>query len=369
MHFGPTAAQDRLRDRARAFFGEVSPASEVRRLMETDRGFDPEVWRRMASELGLQGLHLPARLGGGGLGWVELGVVLEEAGAVLLGAPYLSTAVAAAVLLASGGADPDARVDEVLGRIAAGRTVATLAVAEAAGRWDEDGVRARATADPDGRWRLEGRKSYVVDGCTADVLVVAARTDGGDVGLFLVEAGAAGLSRSPLATVDLTRKQAEVTLSSTPATGLVGTLAGALELAAVGLAAEQVGGTQRCLDRAVAHGRSRIQFGRPIGSFQAVKHLCAEMLLELESARSAAFYATLAAARADGELSAAAAVAKSCCSEAYVRVATDSLHVHGGLGFTWDDDSHLYFKRARSSALLFGDPRHHRELLARHIGL
>jgi len=368
MHFGPTAAQDRLRGQVRAFFDEVSPPAEVRRLMETDTGFDPAVWRRMATELGLQGIHLPATVGGGRLGWVELGVVLEEAGRVLLGAPYLATAVTAGVLAASAG-QANGRVDEVLAGIAAGGTVATLAVAEASGRWDDAGIQARAVVSAGRGWRLEGLKTYVVDGCAADVLVAAARTDGGEVGLFLVEGEAAGLSRSPLATVDLTRKQAEVTLSATPATRVGGTLAGALELAAVGLAAEQVGGAQRCLDRAVAHASTRIQFGRPIGSFQAVKHLCAEMLLELESARSAAFYAALAAARADEELPAAAAVAKSCCSEAYVRVATDSLHVHGGLGFTWDDDSHLYFKRARSSALLFGDPRHHRELLAGHLDL
>ena len=146
-------------------------------------------------------------------------------------------------------------------------------------------------------------------------------------------------------------------------------VAAAMDLAAVALAAEQVGGAQRSLEMAVAHARRRVQFGRPIGSFQAVKHLCADMLLEVESARSAAFYASSAAARADPELPAAAAVAKSCCSEAFVRVATDSLHVHGGLGFTWDHDAHLYFKRARSSRLLFGDPPHHRERLARLLGL
>jgi len=366
MHFGPTAAQDRLRGQVRAFLDEVSPASEVRRLMETETGFDPAVWRRMASELGLQGIHLPTTVGGGGVGWVELGVVLEEAGRVLLGAPYLSTAVVAGILLAS--SDTNGRVDEALVAMAAGRTVAALAVAEASGRWDDNGIQARALPVRGRGWRLEGRKSYVVDGCAADLLVVAARTTDDVVGLFLVEADADGLSRAPLATVDLTRKQAELTLAATPATPLAGTVASTLELAAVALAAEQVGGAQRCLDRAVAHAGRRIQFGRPIGSFQAVKHLCAEMLLALESARSAAFYAALAAARGDEELPAAAAVAKSCCSEAYVRVATDSLHVHGGLGFTWDDDSHLYFKRARSSALLFGDPRHHRELLARHLG-
>ena len=330
--------------------------------METADGFDQGAWERMA-EAGLLGVHLPAIFGGRGLGWVELGVALEEAGAALLVAPYLSTATAAAVLLA---AADDPVVAEVLAGVAGGRIVATLALAEASGRWDEASVQTRAVRSPGAGWRLDGRKSYVVDGSVAGVLVVAARDDDG-VGLFLVDGNGPGVSRAPLSTVDLTRKQADVVLDAVPASAITGTVSTALELAVVALAAEQVGGAQRCLDAAVGHARRRVQFGRPIGSFQAVKHLCAEMLLDLESARSAAFYAATAAARGGGDLPSAAAVAKSCCSESFVRIATDSLHVHGGLGFTWDHDAHLYFKRARSSALLYGDPRHHRELLARQI--
>jgi alkylation response protein AidB-like acyl-CoA dehydrogenase len=346
MRFGTTAAQDALRERVRALFEEVAPSAEVRRLMETATGFEPEVWRRLAVEVDLAGL-----------GWVELGVVLEEAGRVLLPAPLLAAASTVALV----GPEADGRL-------------ATLAVAEASGRWDGSGVEARAVragGGGGGGWRLEGRKSYVVDGCAADLLVVAARADdeGGDVRLFLVDADGPGVTRTPLNTVDLTRKQAEVMLAAAPARPLDVPLDRAMELAAVALAAEQVGGAQRCLDMAVAHAGSRMQFGRPIGSFQAVKHLCAGMLLELESARGAAFYAASAAATADGDLPAAAAVAKACCSEAFVRVATDALHVHGGLGFTWDHDAHLYFKRARSSAQLFGDARHHRQLLARHLDL
>lgn len=366
MHFGLTDAQEQLQVRARRFMSEVSPSVEVRRLMETSSGFDPAVWERMAADESMLGLHLPASLGGSGLSWIELGVALEEAGAALLCAPYLATVTAAAAILASG----DAGVaEEVLPAIAAGRCVATLALAEDTGRWDEAGVATRALAAPGGGWRLEGRKSYVVDGCSAHLLVVAARHDDG-VGLFVVDGKAPGLSRTPLATVDRTRRQARLDLSATPARPLTGVSpAGALDLCAVALAAEQVGGARRCLDAAVDHARRRVQFGRPIGSFQAVKHLCAEMLLELESARSAALYAAHAASRHSAELPEAAAVAKACCSEAYVRVATDSLHVHGGLGFTWDDDAHLYFKRARSSAQLFGDARYHRELLAHRIGI
>jgi alkylation response protein AidB-like acyl-CoA dehydrogenase len=341
MHFGPTAAQEELRQRVRRRFEAVAPSAEVRRLMETETGFDRDVWRQLAAELDL------ARLG-----WVELGVVMEEAGRVLLPAPLLATASTTALI------DP-----------APGGAVATLAMAEASGRWDEGAVETRALGSAHGGWRLEGRKSYVVDGCAADVLVVSARTDEGEVRLFQVDGSAEGVSCAPLATVDPTRKLAEVTLAATPARPLDASPAKAVELAVVALAAEQVGGAERCLEMAVAHAGRRIQFGRPIGSFQAVKHLCAEMLLELESARGVAFYAASAASRGDADLPAAAAVAKSSCSDAFVRVATDALHVHGGLGFTWDHDAQLYFKRARSSAQLFGDARHHRELLARHLGL
>jgi alkylation response protein AidB-like acyl-CoA dehydrogenase len=337
MHFGPTDAQEQLRERVRGFLAEVSPSSEVRRLMDDDRGYDPGVWAAVG-DLGLLDRDL---------GWVERAVVLEEAGAVLLCAPYLSTVTATALLPA------DVRPG-----------IATLAVAEASGSWEASAVETRATGTP---WRLDGEKSYVVDGLVADVLVVAARRDDtGEVNLFLVDSE---VDRAPLPTVDRTRRQARIILAATPARLVEGSVDHAVDLSAVALAAEQVGGAGRALDMAVDHARRRVQFGRPIGSFQAVKHLCADMLLELESARSAAFYAASAAAREDPDLRAAASVAKSCCSEAFVRVATDSLHVHGGLGFTWDHDAHLYFKRARSSQLLFGDPRHHRERLVRQLSL
>ena len=336
---------EQLRSRVRAFLAEVSPPAAVRRLMEDERGYDLDVWLRLAADHDLLALD----------GWPERAVVLEEAGRALLCAPYLATVTAAPLL-----------PPEVGEAIAGGLCIATLAVAEASGRWDAGGVRTRAVRSPGGWWRLDGEKSYVVDGCAADVLVVAARTDG-DVALFQVDAGAPGVDRSPMATVDLTRRQARVTLAATPARRLEGSLDTAVDLCLVALAAEQVGGAERALEMAVEHAGRRVQFGRPIGSFQAVKHLCAEMLLELESARAAANHA--AGTAGTDELAEAAAVAKVCCSEASVRVATDSLHLHGGLGFTWDHDAHLYLRRARSSLHLFGDPRYHRGRLARHLGL
>ncbi|HUR22566.1 MAG TPA: acyl-CoA dehydrogenase [Acidimicrobiales bacterium] len=336
-----------LRSRVRAFLAEVSPPAEVRRLMEDERGYDLDVWLRLAADHDLLALE----------GWPDRAVVLEEAGRVLLCAPYLATVTAAPFL-----------PDDVRDAIAGGVCIATLALAEASGHWDAGGVRTRAVKSPDGGWRLEGEKWFVVDGCAADVLVVAARPDGADhVSLYQVDAGAPGVHLEPLSTVDPTRRQARVRLSAVAGRPLDGSLDRAVDMGAVALAAEQVGGAERALEMALEHAGRRVQFGRPIGSFQAVKHLCAEMLLDLESARAAALHA--ASAVGTDDLAEAAAVAKVCCSEAYVRIATDSLHVHGGLGFTWDHDAHLYLRRARSSLHLFGDPRHHRERLARHLGL
>ena len=332
---------------------------ERRRLMEDPLGYNLDVWLRMAADHEFHGLHLPSSVGGAGLGWVEQAVVLEETGRVLLGAPYLATVTASPWLPA-----------EVQSTIAAGLCMATLAVAEAAGRWDAASIETRAVKSSVGRWRIEGEKRYVVDGHAADVLVVAARADDtGDVGLFMVAADASGVSTAALPTVDPTRRQARIGLAAAPAHRLGGTLGEAIDLCSVALAAEQVGGTRRALEMAIEHARRRVQFGRPIGGFQAVKHRCAEMLLELESARGAAFHAATAAAGGHPGLPAAAALAQACCSEAFVQVASDSLHLHGGLGFTWDHDAHLYYKRARSSRLLFGDPHHHREQLVLHLGI
>ena len=371
MSFVLDEGQEGLRRAVRAFLDEVSPSDEVRRVMETDPGYDPDVWRRMATELGLPGRAVPREHGGAGGGPVELAVVFEEMGRALACAPYLSTAgLAAAAVTASG---DEAAAKELLPGIAAGDTVATVAVAEDSGRWHEDGVSASATRTADG-YRLDGRKSFVTDGHTADVVLVAARTQAG-VGLFVVEGDAPGLRRELLATMDQTRRQARLELSSTPGRPLEddgrrgGALARALDLGAVALAAEQVGGAERCLEMSVAHARAREQFGRAIGSFQAVKHKLADMLVLVEQGRSAAYHAAWAAAEGSDDAPLAAAVAKAYCSEAYVQVATETVHVYGASGFTWAHDAQLHFKRAMSSRALLGDPAHHRETVARSIGL
>jgi alkylation response protein AidB-like acyl-CoA dehydrogenase len=339
--------------------------------METERGFDDDVWKQMGEQMGLQGLIIPEDFGGSGFSYVELIVVLEEMGRSLLCAPYFSTVVLAANTLIHSG--DDAAKSELLPGIASGETIATLAFTEENGRWDEEGVTTTATADGDG-FKLNGTKMFVLDGHTADLILVAARTDKG-VSLFQVAGDAAGLTRTPLSTMDQTRKQAKLEFADTPAK-LIGTdgggwdvLSTVLDLAAVALAAEQVGGAQMCLDMSVEYAKVRVQFGRPIGSFQAIKHKCADMLLEVESAKSAAYYAGWCAAEMNDELPSVACLAKAYCSEAYFHAAAENIQIHGGIGFTWEHPAHLYFKRAKSSELLFGDPTYHRELLAQRIGI
>ena len=371
MDFAFSEEQEELRRAVRRFLADKSPDGEVRRLMATPEGYDPAVWQQMAEQLGLQSLAIPEHHGGAGFGFVELAVVLEEMGAALLCAPFFSSAVLGAHALLNSG-DDEAK-ERWLPGIASGASIATLALAEDSGRWDLDAVELEARRTGDG-WVLEGHKSFVLDGHVATLVLVVARSAGG-LGLFAVQEGAPGVVRTPLLTLDQTRKQARLQFARTPAVpvgvpGEVGPgLEKTLQLAAVALAAEQVGGAQHCLDSSVEHARTRIQFGRPIGSFQAIKHKCADLLCEVESARSAAYYAAWAAAEDSDDLPLAASLAKSYCSETYFHAAAENIQIHGGIGFTWEHDAHLYFKRAKSSELLFGDPTYHRELLAQHIGI
>ena len=377
MNFAHTEEQEELRSAVRRFCEEKSPSAEVRRLMDTDDGYDPKVWSQMADQLGLQAMAIPEEYGGAGFGFTELGIALEEMGRVLLCSPFFASAVLAAqALLASG--DETAK-KELLPNIASGETIATLAFTEENGRWDTEGIETQATeatetGQASGAWKLSGTKMFVLDGHTADLVLVAARTGSG-IGLFAVAADASGMTRTALTTMDQTRKQARLEFSSTPAR-LVGdasafgdALPKVLDLACIALASEQVGGAQRCLETSVDYAKTRIQFGRPIGSFQAIKHKCADMLLEVESAKSAAYYGAWSVDDSSDEVPVVASLAKSYCSEAYFHAAAENIQIHGGIGFTWEHDAHLYFKRAKSSELLFGDPSYHRELLAQRIGL
>jgi len=371
MSFAFSEEQEELRTSIRRFLEQRSPEAEVRRLMETTEGYDPAVWSQMSDQLGLQALAIPEEFGGQGFGFVELGIVLEEMGRALLCAPFFSSIVLAASLLLVSG-DEGAQAAHLPG-IARGETLATVALTEDAGRWDEKGVTLRAIRDGDG-FRLSGAKTYVLDGHVADLILVPARTAAG-VSIFAVAGDAEGLTRTPLGTMDQTRKQARLELVDV-AGDLVGAegrgwpiLSKTLDLAAAGLANEQVGGAQKVLEMSIRYAKDRIQFGRPIGSFQAIKHKCADMLIDVESAKSAAYYAGWCAAAAHDDLPVAASLAKASCSDTYFAAAAENIQVHGGIGFTWEHPAHLYFKRAKTSQLLLGDPSYHRELLGQRIGI
>ncbi|MCE2391461.1 MAG: acyl-CoA/acyl-ACP dehydrogenase [Proteobacteria bacterium] len=366
-----TEEHEQLRAVVRKFLEDRSPEAAVRAQMVSERGYDPEVWKQLAQELGLVGLAIPEQYGGAGYGFVELAVALEEMGRALLCAPFFSSALLATHAILLGG--DDAAREELLPAIAAGESLAAVALFEPGGDWDLDSIALEARSS-DGGSRLSGRKTYVIDGHGADVLLVAARTESG-LGLLRVAGDAPGLKSEPLPTLDLTRKLALLEFEDTPAVPLgdagdaTPLLRRVLDLAAAGLAAEQAGGAQRCLEMASEYAKERVQFGRPIGSFQAIKHRCADMLMQVEAAKSAAYSAAFSAASGEDDLRATAAMAQAYASDAYFRAAADCIQIHGGVGFTWEHPAHLYFKRAKSSALLFGDAAYHRDRLATELGL
>ena len=376
MNFTFSEEQDELRRTVRRFLEDRSPVAEVRRVMETPEGVDEATWKQMAQELALHGLAIPEEHGGQGFGFVELGIVLEEMGRVLYPGPFLASVCLAATAIANAGTEEQRA--ELLPRIAAGETIATLALVEPGGRWDAVGIETVATPE-EGAYRLDGTKGLVLDGHQASLIVVVARLPGTTgtegVGLFLVDGDAEGVTRKLLETIDRTRKQARVELKGARATAL-GTagegwpaLERTLDQIAVCLAAEATGSAERCMEMAVQYAKDRVQFGRPIGSFQAIKHKCADMLLQVESAKTAAYYAMWAAAEGDEELRLAAPMAKAYCTEAAFNVARENIQVHGGIGFTWEHDAHLYFRRGKTNELLFGDPPYHRRILADRLGI
>jgi alkylation response protein AidB-like acyl-CoA dehydrogenase len=379
MDFAFNEEQEELRSIAQSFLEDQSGSEQVRQAMESELGYDPQVWKQIGAELGWTSVVIPEEYGGLGLSYVELIALLEVMGGALLCAPFFSSVCLGGNALLVGGTDEQKR--EHLPGIAEGETRATLACTETNGRWDAAGIEAIARKDG-GDFVLDGTKTFVLDGHCADLLIVAARREGtsGEEGisLFVVPVDAPGVERRALPTMDQTRRQAEIALAGVrvPAAALMGDegrgwapLEKTLQLAAIALSAEQVGGAQKCLDMAVDYAKERVQFGRPIGSFQAIKHKCADMMVEVESARSASYYAGCVAAEEGEELPVVASLAKAYCSDAYFRCAADSLQIHGGVGFTWEYDVHLYLKRAKSSESLLGDATYHRELVARAIGL
>ncbi|MET0703060.1 MAG: acyl-CoA dehydrogenase family protein [Mycobacterium sp.] len=366
-----TAEQEELRSVIRDFLKRYSTEADLRKQIDHDPGYDTQAWRTAAEQIGMQALAIPEELGGAGVGFDELAVVMEETGRFLFTGPVLPSVVLGATLLLRSG-DEQACKRHLPG-IADGSVVATVAVSEDQALWAESDVTVIAT-DEDSGWFLDGTKGFVLSGAEAGLILVAARAPRG-VSLFAVEAGAEGLSVEQQPVMDLTRRLAAVSFERCPAV-LVGeegagwaTIEATFNTAIVALACEQVGGAAAVLDATVDYLKVREQFDRPIGSFQAIKHRCADMLVELESARSAAAYASAAVAAGADDAALAASIAKVYCSQAFYHIAAESIQMHGGIGFTWEHPAHLFFKRAKSSEVLFGNPSAHRERIARLIGM
>lgn len=383
MEFAFTEEQEMIRDTTAAFLSEVSDSAAVRRAMDTEKGYEPELWNRICSEMYWQAIHVPEAHGGMGLGYVELVAMMEQMGRSLLCAPFFSTVCLAGNALRVAGSE--SQQAHWLAKLCEGVLTATLAFNGGSSRWDAESITATWRDEGDG-YVLNGDYRYVIDGHTADLLIVAARAEGTTgaegVSLFLLPAATNGVSRQWLPTMDQARKQAAVQLKnvSLTADAVMGdpgqawrSLSTVIDLASIALAAEQVGGCQQLLDMTVAYTSERVQFNRTIASYQAVKHKAADMMLRVEVARSAIYYAACVAQEAlEGgplslELSEAASVAKSYCSDAYFAVAGDALQLFGGVGFTWEYDVHLYLKRAKSSEHFLGNGVFHRERLARML--
>jgi alkylation response protein AidB-like acyl-CoA dehydrogenase len=367
--FAVSQEQRALRSAVADLMARHSSEAQVRTQMATDTGHDPVVWRELAA-MGLTGLLIDEKDGGSGAGPVEMGIAMEEMGRSLLVSPFLSTAVLVPGLLTATG--DAAECDSVLPRIAAGDLFATAAFAEDGSARVPTTIATSAGLIGD-TWHLTGYKHFVLDGLSAQLFYVLATTDTGPA-VFAVDAGAAGLSVAPLTTVDPTRKQCRLQFVDTPARliGRPGTGAeafdAALDHAALALVSEQAGGARRTAEMATEYAKTRYQFGRAIGSFQAVKHMCADMLLEAESAVSAARFVADAFAEQTASRGADLALAQAYCSDAFVFVAATNIQVHGGIGFTWEHPAHLYLRRARSDAQLLGSPSWHRERYLQQIG-
>ncbi|MCP5067141.1 MAG: acyl-CoA/acyl-ACP dehydrogenase [bacterium] len=375
MDFAFSEEQDEFREVLRRFFEENAAGVEIRRMSESSEGFDRTLWKQMAENLGLQGVHVPESLGGQGFGFLELGIVLEEMGRALLPSPFFASSVlATATILNAGTRDQQAAL---LPHLADGECIATLALVESGGCWDPTLTQLEALPDGDG-YRISGVKELVLDGVAADLLIVAARLPGsiGADGLILctVDGAGSGVKRIPEKPLDMTRRLARVEFDGAHAHVLGvpseagDALAKTLAQGAIALAAEMVGGAAHCLETAVEYAKQRVQFGRPIGSFQAVKHKAAEVLLDLEMARSAAYWAWWVADEGGDDLFRAASLAKATCADAFHRAARENIQIHGGIGFTWEHDAHLYYKRATANNVLLGDADEHRLRLATILG-
>ncbi len=368
MNYSFTEEQEQFRESVARFLGDKSPTTSVRRLMETDDGYDGDVWTQLCGELGLAGIHLPEKYGGAGFGAVELAIAMEEQGRALLCAPFLGSAVIAAYALLLGASDE--QKSELLPKIGDGSTIGTLAISEQAGLWQDTDIQLSAERTDSG-FSLNGKKRFVIDGMTAGLLIVVGRTPKG-LSLFAVDPSAQGVERRLVAPMDPTRKIAEVSFSNTDGT-LLGEegqapLEAIYDAVLVAFANEMIGGAQMLLESAVDYAGLRVQFGRTIGSFQAIKHRCADLHLKLELAKAAAYQAAQLL-DAGEDATAAASMAKAAASDVYLLAAKECIQFHGGIGFTWENDTHLWFKRAKSSEVFLGTPAQHRERMLQAMGV
>ena len=373
MHFDLDEEQQELRRSARRFLREQATSDAVRRWIATDDVLDGTLWRRITEDLGWTGFVIPETFGGFGFSWLELSLVLEECGRALLPAPLWATcALGAGTILAHG---DESQKASLLPEIAAGTTVATLALTEAGGQWDTKNIQTTFQKDGDS-WRLNGTKTYVPWAHKAGLILVVARDESGAIGVFAVPASTSGVHVKRLATMDMTCPQGEVVLNDVtlPADAkLCGAdhdeeaLREVLHRAAILLSSELVGVAEASMDIAVDYAKQRVQFGKPIGTFQAIKHKCANMLMMVEAARSATWYAAWEAAQSDANLAETAHITKGYTSDIAYRITADLIQILGGIGITWEHDAHLYFKRARASAALLGNTAQHREALYNDI--
>jgi alkylation response protein AidB-like acyl-CoA dehydrogenase len=373
VDFGLSEEQELLQQSAREFLARECPPELVREVAKSDDGYPRALYAQMA-ELGWTGLIVPETYGGSGLGLLELALLVEEMGRAVLPGPFFSSAILSTLAILYGGSS--AQKKAWLPKLAAGEALASLALLEASDCVSAHGVKARARKTRGG-YRLSGSKMFVTDAHVSDLVIAAFRTGGkGEDGitLFLVPRDTPGVTVKPLESLDLTRRPTEVEFSDVelPASSVVGaegggwkTLARVLDAAAVLLAADSLGGAEKALEMAVEYSKVREQFGRPIGSFQAVKHIAAEMVSEIEPSRSLVWYAAYAQDALPREAGKAASMAKARLSEVYARTANRAVQIHGGIGFTWEHDMHLWFKRAKWNELAFGDPAYHRERVAR----
>jgi len=372
MNFELNDTQRDIKDAAREFFSKELPSAVVRRLSDTDTAFDRDLWRKCA-EQGYTGMIFPEQYGGVGLGFVELAAMLEEMGRALLPGPFISTVLFAGSVLDA--CASDAQKKTFLAPICHGDMRATVAVLEPTASWDRAAIRMAATANSGGV-ELTGEKWFVMDADIADFLIVAARATSGELVLAIVPSDASGVSKTVTPGMDLTRRQHRVSFDGVrvPADCVLArgaaadaALARAIDITAVGVSAEMVGGMQFVLDHTVSYVKTRSQFGRPIGAYQAVQHRCVDMFALVEGARSATYYAAYALGHDDPQAALAVSVAKAYASDAFRDVGNMAIQAQGGMGFTWENDTHLYYRRAKGSELMCGDATFHRDRIGRAL--